>query len=84
MRLSQRPVAHLFFGNRAFRQTAHSGVLAFTIDFPSRYCERHTDGLFVPQEAIGFERVSQQAGQAPAKAIQLETGGNAAFEDDID
>ena len=83
MRLSQMPVAHLFFGNRSFRQTAPSGVLAFTIDFHSRYCERQKDGLFVPQEEIGFKRVSQQAVQTPAEKIQLETDGTTTFENSI-
>ena len=84
MRLSRRPVAHVVFGNRAFRQTAPSGVLALTIDFPGHYSERITHGLFVPQEAARFERVSEQTGQAPALPIQLEARGDAAFEDGID
>ena len=41
-------------------------------------------GLFVPQEAARFERVSEQTGQAPALPIQLEARGDAAFEDGID
>ncbi|MDU8946698.1 hypothetical protein [Ovoidimarina sediminis] len=55
--------------------------MAITIDFRNHHRERTTNGLFVPQEAVGFERVSQKTGQAPALAKQLEADGNAAFED---
>ena len=81
MRLSRRPIAHLFFGNRAFSQTAQAVGLVPTIDFRIHYRERTTYGLFAPQEAVGFERVSRKTGQAPALAIQLEPDGNAAFEE---
>ena len=81
MRLSRRPLAHRLSENRAFRQTAQVGFLAITIGFRSRKRERIPHGIFDTQEAIGFDRISQQARQAATSSKWLETHGYAALEE---
>ena len=81
MRVSRRPFAHAIFESRAFRQTTQTGFSAITIDLPSPNRERLPYGLFDPQEAVGFERISEPARQASEPSKQPETFCNAALED---